>query len=51
MVTIKILKNKIVTNQAFFQTEKEADEWLNNHLKNKTFGEVGTYQIKVEYGS
>jgi hypothetical protein len=49
MITINIFKNNILTNQAFFETEKDADDWLNICLKTKCFGEPGTYQIKVEY--
>lgn len=49
MLTIKIFKNNILTNQASFRTQELADTWLNEQLENKSFGELGSFQVKVEY--
>jgi hypothetical protein len=50
MIKVSIIKNNKITNEASFNTEEEADIWLKSQLKNKSFGEVGTYKIKVSYG-
>lgn len=49
MIVISIVKNNEITNQASFQTQADADIWLEKELENKSFGEPGSYQIKVEY--
>lgn len=49
MIIIKVIKNNEITNQASFETQAEADIWLEKELTNKSFGETGSFQIKVEY--
>jgi hypothetical protein len=49
VILISIIKNNQITNQASFSNERDADLWLNEQIKNNSFGERGTYKIKVEY--
>ena len=49
MIIIQIVKNNEITNQASFDTQSDADVWLKKELDNKSFGESGTFEIKVEY--
>lgn len=49
MITIKVIKNNEITNQATFENQELADIWLKKELENESFGEVGTFNIKVEY--
>lgn len=49
MITINVVKNNEITNSASFNSEAKADIWLKQQLKDKSFGEVGTYQLKVVY--
>jgi hypothetical protein len=49
LITIKVIKDNEVTNQGSFETQAEADIWLEKELKNNSFGEPGSFQIKVEY--
>jgi hypothetical protein len=49
VINVLVIKNNEITNQASFQTQAEADAWLNRELTNNSFGEPGTFKIKVEY--
>lgn len=39
MKQVSIVKNGVITNQATFQTQDEADQWLASHEGMKTFGQ------------
>lgn len=49
MIQINIIKNNQITNSATFNSEQEADIWLKRELENNSFGEPGSFEIKVEY--
>jgi hypothetical protein len=49
MIIISVYKNNQITNQASFENQLDADIWLNQELENKSFGEPGSFEIKVEY--
>lgn len=49
MIIIKIFKDNILTNEARFTNQAEADLWLEKELENSSFGDRNTFEIKVEY--